>query len=100
MLPLVGPFGTSGDVIPPNRQTVWNPGVPGGVPERTTIFASLDASTYGKGAQDATRAIQVAIDGCPPGQVVSLSAGEFKIAAPLLITRAIVMRGTGRETPS
>jgi hypothetical protein len=44
---------------------------------------------------DATGAIQAALDGCPVGQVVSLSAGDFKITAGLQITKGIVLRGQG-----
>jgi hypothetical protein len=95
LFPLLGVGRASGGIIPPDRRTIWNPGVPGGVPVRTTICATLDASTYGNGAQDASKGIQAGIDACPPGQVVLLSAGDFKIAAPLLITRAIVLRGQG-----
>src|SRR5262249_15499507 len=58
-----------------DRRTAWNPGVPGGIPARTTVCANVSASTYGDGARDATAGIQAAIDACPLGQVVLLSAG-------------------------
>ena len=82
-------------LIPGARLTTWNPGVPGGVPARTTVCANVSAATYGSGTQDATVGIQAALDACPVGQVVQLSAGDFKITSPLLITKGIVLRGMG-----
>src|SRR4029079_19429276 len=84
------------DVVPADRRTVWNPGIPGGVPVRTTICASIQASTYGNGTQDATVGIQTAINACPTGTVVSLSAGTFRIATgPIRINKGVVLRGAG-----
>src|SRR5207249_6153560 len=39
-------------IIPADRRTTWNPGLmsQGGVPNRTTICATVQASTYGNGA--------------------------------------------------
>jgi hypothetical protein len=75
---------------------VWNPGLTGGIPARTTVCATIDASTYGKGTQDASAGIQVAINSCPVGQVVQLSAGTFLINKDfLIINRGITLRGAG-----
>ena len=79
-----------------DRRTVWNPGVTGGIPNRTTICAKINASTYGNGAQDATADIQSAIKACPLGQVVQLSAGTFTINNDILyLNRGITLRGAG-----
>ena len=93
---LVGPADAVVGIIPADRQTLWSPGIPGGVPNRTTICATVHASRYGNGAQDATNGIQAAINTCPVGQVIRLSAGEFKISSPILITKGIVLRGQGQ----
>ncbi len=82
-------------LVPPDRLTLWNPGIPGGVPTRTTVCATINASTYGNGTTDATAGIQSALDACPAGQVVQLSAGNFKITGTLTITKGIVLRGQG-----
>src|SRR5713101_6543696 len=71
------------DILPPERRTTWNPGIPGGIPTRTTVCATINASTYGNGSSDATAGIQSALDACPAGQVVQLSAGNFKITGTL-----------------
>src|SRR6266852_5790812 len=84
-----------------DRRTVWNPGLNsvGGVPNRTTICANINASTYGNGTQDATAGIQAAINACPLGQVVQLSAGTFTINNDILyVNRGITLRGAGRST--
>lgn len=79
------------------RFTVWNPGLNavGGIPVRTTVHATLQASSYGSGATDASAAIQAAIDNCPAGQVVQLSAGTFKVNNLILIDKNITLRGAG-----
>jgi len=91
--------GTTGTtiVLPPERRTTWNPGIPGGIPTRTTVCATINASTYGNGSSDATLGIQAAIDACPEGQVVQLSAGDFKVdgSYPITINKGIVLRGAG-----
>ncbi len=89
------PPAATGPLIPTDRLTVWNPGIPGGLPVRNAVCASIDASTYGGGAQDATAGIQAALDACPEGQVVVLSAGTFAISRTLQITKGIVLRGQG-----
>lgn len=82
-------------LIPANRLTTWNPGIPGGVPARTTVCANVSAATYGNGSVDATAGMQAALDACPIGQVVQLGAGDFKITSTLHITKGIVLRGMG-----
>jgi len=85
----------AGGIIPQDRLTTWDPGIPGGIPARTTVCASLSASAFGNGNSDATPAIQAAIDECPPDQVVLLSAGTFRVEGehPITIGKGIVLRG-------
>jgi hypothetical protein len=85
------------DIMPTARRTTWNPGIPGGIPVRTTVCATVNASTYGNGTQDATAGIQAAINACPVGQVVQLSAGDFLVNGthPIAINKGIVVRGAG-----
>ena len=87
--PAPGPF----TLIPSDRLTTWSPGIPGGIPARTTVCANLSAGTYGNGSGDATNGIQAALDACPVGQVVQLSSGDFKITHFLQITKGVVLRG-------
>lgn len=86
-------------VLTAERRTVWNPGLNsvGGIPNRTTVCATVQASTYGNGAQDATNGILAAIAACPAGQVLQLSAGTFTINGGnyILIDRGITLRGAG-----
>lgn len=67
----------------------------GGIPARATVCATVNAATYGNGASDATAGIQAAIDGCPVGQTVLLSAGTFRTDSTITITKAITLRGAG-----
>ena len=84
--------------IPPDRSIIWSPGIPGGIPARTAVYTTLNASSYGNGATDATSAIQAAINACPVGQVVQLSAGTFKVAGTISVNRGVVLRGAGMGT--
>ena len=66
-----------------------------GIPNLTTVCATVDAGTYGNGTTDATAAIQAAIDGCPDGQVVHLPAGTYLLNGSIAIGKSIVLRGDG-----
>jgi len=83
--------------IPADRITTWNPGVAGGIPARTAVCATVNASAFGNGSSDAANGIQAAINACPAGQVVQLSAGTFTVNGGgfLLINKGITLRGAG-----
>jgi hypothetical protein len=73
-------------LIPQQGHTTWAPGVRG-IPARTTVCATVPASA----------GIQAAINACPPGQVVQLSAGMFKVTDHILINKGITLRGAGPQ---
>jgi len=83
-----------------DRLTLWNPGMlaKGGVPARTVICAKVDAAAFGNGLMDASAGIQAAINRCPEGQVVQLSAGTFLANRYVMITKGITLRGSGAGT--
>ena len=84
--------------LPPDRLTTWIPGMMavGGIPSRTAIFRTIQASTYGNGTIEASGAIQAALDACPAGQVVQLSAGAFLCNQSFVsIHGGITLRGAG-----
>jgi len=93
------PSTTDMSFLPSDRADTWAPGLSsvGGVPARTTVFKTVQASTYGNGASDATAGIQAAINACPAGQVVQLSAGKFTINAGniIFVNKGITLRGAG-----
>lgn len=74
-------------VIPDSRRPEWSTqtvGVPGGIPNRTTIYTTLNPGGN----------IQTAVDNCPVGQVVKLNAGNYDISN-LRISKSITLRGAG-----
>ena len=83
---------SGGGLLPADRMTVWNPGVSGGIPARTTVCRTVNPP-----GGDATSTIQAAVDACPAGQVVQLSAGTFTINGGnfVLINKGITLRGAG-----
>ncbi|HBT60115.1 MAG TPA: hypothetical protein DEB40_00005, partial [Elusimicrobia bacterium] len=85
-----------GAIITPERRIDWAAGIPGGIPARTTICATINAATYGNGTTDATSAIQNAMNACPAGQVLRIPAGTYKLTGALALTgKGIVIRGDG-----
>lgn len=97
-------FGTGssyGEIISSDRRIDWRPGVPGGVPVRTTIFANVRNAPYnasGNGSTDDHGAIQSALDNCPEGQVVFVPAGTYRITDRIRIPGGVVLRGEGSNT--
>ncbi|OFZ20435.1 MAG: hypothetical protein A2X94_10490 [Bdellovibrionales bacterium GWB1_55_8] len=79
-------------VLPLSRTVIWtgNVGVVGDIPSRTTACKTLSPS-----GGDDTSLIQGAITNCPPGQVVMLNAGTFKISSPITVKSNITLRGAG-----
>jgi len=85
-------------IIASSRAIDWTQaGIPGGIPNRTTTCATINASTYGNGSSDATSGIQSALNSCPANQVVVLSAGTFLINSYLRIPSNVVLRGAGAD---
>ncbi len=81
-------------IIPDERVTVWQPGVPGGIPERTEVCVTLSPS-----GGDDTDELQEALDSCADDQVVQLEAGTFNIATAIgLLRPRVTLRGRGTET--
>ena len=84
-------------IVPEQGHTTWAPGVRAGIPARPTICATVAASRFGDGASDASKAIQSAVNDCPEGETVALSAGTFLVSNFILIDKGITLRGAGPE---
>jgi len=88
-------------ILPDDRVYAWTPGVnvgvPGGIPARSAICTTIDAATYGTGAVDASKALLSAINSCPPGQVVFIPAGTYRLDASVDRATAsnVTIRGAG-----
>ena len=80
-------------IIDPSRAIDWSKaGIPGGIPNRTTICATLNP-----GATSAQ--INSAIASCPANQVVFLNAGTYTIASGINFgsTNNVTLRGAGPD---
>ena len=93
----LGAPGAGVEVLPAARRTTWRPGVTydGGIPDRTKVCATIEAARFGDGAEEASRAIQEAVDRCPAGEVVALSVGRFRVNRHIRIDKGITLRGAG-----
>src|SRR5439155_3485190 len=78
-------------IIDPSRTITWDPGIPGGFPNRTTICA-----TFNPGATAAQ--INKAIATCNNG-VVFLSAGTYNLSAGIVFAGKsnVTLRGAGPD---
>ena len=86
------------ETIPADRRVKWEPGVPGGIPNRTTIFANVTQAPYNannSGSASAAAAIQNAINACPSNQVVFLPAGTYRLDSALVMRNGVSLRGAG-----
>ena len=85
------------EIISQARRIVWTPGVPGGIPGRTTICANVvtNFGAAGNGVHDDAPAIQNAINACSKDQVVFIPAGTYRLNSQLQISKSIVLRGAG-----
>src|SRR2546427_7693878 len=76
-------------ILDPSRAVDWShAGIPGGIPNRTTICTSLDPGSTA--AQ-----IEAAIAACPADQVVFLTPGTFTLSAGLNMKSDVTLRGAG-----
>jgi hypothetical protein len=82
--------GSWAEIVPSAKQVTWqgNVGVSGGIPARTTICSTINA-----GASLST--VQTALNNCPAGQTVKLSAGTYNWSGQLVMPSNVTLRGAG-----
>lgn len=82
-------------LIPTGYSTTWT-GAGVDIPTRTTQCGStIAAATYNNGADDASAAIQAAVNACPDDQVVVLGAGTFTLNNYVRLGNHKTLRGQG-----
>jgi hypothetical protein len=84
---------TFAEIIPDDRVFNWsreNVGVPGGIPNRTTIYTTLSSGAT-------VSQINSAISSCPSGQVVFLNAGTYNLTGAMRwnAKQNVTLRGAG-----
>lgn len=76
-------------IINVSRAVDWSSaGVTGGIPNRTTVCATLNPGAT-------TAQINSAISSCPTSQVVSLNSGTYNLTGSINITHNVTLRGAG-----
>jgi hypothetical protein len=81
--------GVVSNPIDPARKIDWSTaGVVGGIPPRTLICQTMTAAS-------SLAAINTAIQNCPNGQAVRLSAGTYTLAGALVGKSGVTIRGDG-----
>src|SRR5262245_41337615 len=79
------------EIIPSSRRAAWDPGIPGGIPNRTVIFTNMPPGS-------SRSALQAALYACPSNQVVQLQAGTYDLSGYLMIPSYVTLRGMGTNT--
>src|SRR5215469_11546307 len=85
-------------ILDPSRATDWTrAGIPGGIPNRTTVCHAVSPS--GRTNDDDMKAINNAIASCPEGQVVQLGNGTFTITNGITFGTKdnVTLRGAGPD---
>ncbi len=88
---------SAADPLPVNRKmgfaNGWNGkvGVPGGIPARSTIYASFNPGAT-------TAQIQSALNSCPSNQVVFLNAGTYSVGSLFITRNGVTLRGAGQNS--
>ncbi|MFA5809799.1 MAG: Ig-like domain-containing protein, partial [Thermoleophilia bacterium] len=89
---LVKSTASTSTLLSAERSIDWSTvGIPGGIPNRTSICATINPGMT-------TAAIQTAIDNCPANSVVFFSAGTHNLTSSLTINKGVVLRGAGLST--
>ena len=90
ILSLLLALSAGAQIVPASRLATWhgNVGVPGGIPYRTNIAATL-------GAGASVSAINSAISAAPSNSVVLLSAGSYTVSSQILLKSGVTLRGAG-----
>src|SRR5436309_6805615 len=79
-------------IIDRSRAVDWSQaGVPGGIPNRTTICATINP--YNGPADQ----INNAIASCPANQVVFLNAGTYNLSSGINLLSHVTLRGAGAD---
>jgi hypothetical protein len=96
---------SAAELIPASRLVDWTPGVSvgvrGGIPTNRTTSIDVTKAPYladSTGVSDATGAIQAAINAAPPGTVVYLPPGTYRIGGTIGGKNNITLRGAGLST--
>ena len=90
-LPPVAQAAPWSGILDPSRAIDWSQaGVTAGIPDRTTICATLNP-----GATAAQ--INSAIANCPSGQVVKLNAGTYNLISGISMKSNVTLRGSGAD---
>jgi hypothetical protein len=69
----------------------------GGIPARTTICSTINASACSNGSADCTTTINSALSACPANETVLLGVGTFLVDGSVNIPSNVTLRGAGPE---
>ncbi len=95
-------FVATAEIVSSERRIVWQPGIPGGIPDASaTCPASapsvIDFGAVGDGLVDDYPAFEAAIQAASQGSVIRIPEGSYLLRTGLSIDKGVILCGEGSD---
>ena len=90
------------EIVPPERRIVWQPGIPGGIPDASTACPQsapsvTDFGAVGDGVVDDYPAFDAAISAASQGDAILIPEGEYLLRTGLSLNKGVILCGEGSD---
>jgi hypothetical protein len=86
-----------GEILPSDRRIMWEPGIPGGIPDVAQVCTVTQFGAKGDGTTDDHKAFADAVASVSGQGAVYIPEGTYLIKSPLTIGSSVVLRGAGYD---
>ena len=92
----------SAENVPPARRIVWQPGIPGGIPDKSVACPASapsvkDFGAVGDGVVDDYPAFDAAISAAANGSAIWIPEGHYLLRTGLSIDKGVILCGEGSD---
>ena len=92
----------SAEIVPPARRIVWQPGIPGGIPDKSVACPASapsvkDFGAVGDGVVDDYPAFDAAISAAANGSAIWIPEGHYLLRTGLSIDKGVILCGEGSD---
>ena len=90
------------EIVPSERRIVWQPGIPGGIPDVSTACPAsapsvMDFGAVGDGVVDDYPAFDAAISAAAQGEAIRIPEGEYLLRTGLSLDKGVILCGQGSD---
>ena len=90
------------EIVPPDRRIVWQPGIPGGIPDKSVACPAAapsvqDFGAVGDGVVDDYPAFDAAISAAAEGSAIWIPEGDYLLRTGLSIDKGVILCGEGPD---